>query len=317
MNERELQIMKCLFPYAVAEREKAIHEKTKLAHYASAKTALNILRKREVWLRDSRCMNDFMEVQHGLRLIFGFLNETTRRTAFVTAVNAIHAGVGEEVIAKFGDWQTRLWAGTYILSMSAHAGGDEDKYGRLSMWRAYGRAAGGVAIVMNVPMDQTNEDFNVFLSPVHYTENIDDEMSRIIGNIGAQRPLLATIPRDELLNRLFSMLAMAACCLKHPGFKEELEWRLVYLPLTWASKYVTEAYEPIDDVPQTVYKLKFEDVVRAGQVGAEPLTLIDRVIIGPTAYPGTITDQVFFALKKLGFTDPTKHISTSFIPLRM
>jgi hypothetical protein len=317
MDQRELGIMKALFPHAYGERKRMMDDGIKLAHYASAKTALEILNNQELWLRDSRCMNDFQEVHHGLRLLEAFFADSVKKVAFLDAVNSVHAGVGEEVVAKFNDWKNRLWAGTYILCMSEHKGPLEDKYGRLSMWRAYGRAAGGTAIVMNVPMDKENGDFNVFLSPVAYRDDIDQEMYAVISNISNEKTLLSTIPRDEFVNRLFSMLVMAAVCLKHPGFGEEKEWRLVYLPYTWTSGYVTEAYEPIDGVPQCVYKLKFSEAVRAGHIGAAPSNLIYRVIIGPTAYPGTISDQVRQALLKLGFAKPEDHMWTSYIPLRM
>jgi hypothetical protein len=317
MDARELQIMNVLFPHAYGERQRVIDQGIKLAHYASAETGIQILKNQEFWLRDSRCMNDFREVHHGLTLLEAFFRDASRNAAFVTAVNAVHAGVGEEVIRKFFDWKAMLWAGTYIMCMSEHRDKLDEKYGRLSMWRAYGRAAGGIAIVMNVPMGNTDTNFHVFLSPVAYKDEIDSDMSAIIGNMGAARQLLGSIPRDEFLNRLFSMLVMAAVCLKHPGFHEEREWRLVYLPLTWQSEFVKEAYEPIAGVPQCVYKLKFSEAVRAGHLEADPVKLIDRVIIGPTAYPGTVTDQVFQALRSLGFTQPGDHLETSYIPLRI
>lgn len=317
MEQRELDIMRVLFPHASKERKRVADNGIKLAHYTSAKTAIEILSNQELWLRDSRCMNDFREVHHGLRLLEDFFADSKKHRAFSDAVNSVHAGVGEEVVGKFHSWKSRLWAGTYILCMSEHTAPDEDRYGRLSMWRAYGRAAGGIAIVMNVPMDNENGDFNVFLSPVAYRDDIDDEMAKIIANISNEKALLFTIPRDEFVNRLFSMLVMAAVCLKHPGFAEEKEWRLVYLPHTWTSKYVSESYEPIEGVPQCVYKLKFSEAARAGHIGALPLNLIYRVIIGPTAYPGTVSDQIRQTLIKLGFPVAEDYMWTSHIPLRM
>jgi hypothetical protein len=317
MDEQQIQgIMPILTPYASRKRAEAKEKNLKLVHYASAETALKILKSQEIWLRDSRCMNDYMEVQGGLNQIERFLHETARRQAFLTAVDACHAGVGQELIEKFRSWMPLFWANTYIMCMSAHKG-SEDKYGRLSMWRAYGRAAGGLAIVLNAPPENVDTDFNVFLSPVAYREDIDADMIEVIANITQHRGFIASVPRDRFVNGLFSMFAMAACCLKHPGFCEEEEWRLIHLPKTWKSDFVTQDRVTIDGVPQYVYKLKFGDAVRAGYASADPPKLIERVIVGPTAFPGPISEQVYDVLLSLGFKNPNQHLSVSYIPLRM
>lgn len=44
----------------------------KLAHYTSAATALSILKNHEIWMRNTRCMNDFLEVKYGINLFKSF-----------------------------------------------------------------------------------------------------------------------------------------------------------------------------------------------------------------------------------------------------
>lgn len=38
----------------------------RFVHYTSADTAKKIIEKEPVWMRQSRCMNDFMEVDYGI-----------------------------------------------------------------------------------------------------------------------------------------------------------------------------------------------------------------------------------------------------------
>jgi hypothetical protein len=311
--------MAILMPHAARARKQAIENQWRLVHYASAETALKILDTREFWLRDSRCMNDFMEVQTGLNHIKKFFSDPAKRITFSTAVDACHPGLGEELIGNLEESMPFFWANTYIMCFSVHKGGEEDKYGRLSMWRAYGRASGGAAIVFNAPTGQSNPvpNVNVFLSPVAYRENIDDDMAEVINNIVASQQILAATSRADFRYWLFSMFAMAAVCLKHPGFREEEEWRLVHLPSNWKSEYVSQCNECIDGIPQYVYKLRLSDLVAAGNISASPINLINKVIVGPTAYPGPISEQFFYALRKLGFPDPSKLLEVTYIPLRM
>ena len=57
------------FPYAIAQQERIRKEGTRFVHYTNAQAAMNILRTQEVWMRESSCMNDFMEVQHGYECV--------------------------------------------------------------------------------------------------------------------------------------------------------------------------------------------------------------------------------------------------------
>src|SRR5229473_2101546 len=61
-QERFLRI---LHPYALEQHSRAVSHRTRFVHYTSADTAMSILRSKELWMRKSSCMNDFLEVQYG------------------------------------------------------------------------------------------------------------------------------------------------------------------------------------------------------------------------------------------------------------
>lgn len=55
-----------------------------LVHYTSAATALRILKHHEIWMRNTRCMNDFLEVKYGINLF----KNLCRRPEFIQLKDA-------------------------------------------------------------------------------------------------------------------------------------------------------------------------------------------------------------------------------------
>src|SRR6185437_12942370 len=142
--------MKAFHPHAT-RRLAHIHEsKTRFVHYTSAEVALEIIRTRKVWLRLTSCMNDYLEVGHGLDC----LSKAYRGDHGIrlrTFIDGRFPGLSKEIEKEFNEWQDGLRDQTFVACLSEHAGPrleKEDEHGRLSMWRAYGRTK-GVALVVN------------------------------------------------------------------------------------------------------------------------------------------------------------------------
>ena len=91
----------------------------------------------------------------------------------------------------------------------------------------------------------------------------------------------------------------------HPGFVEEKEWRVLYIPDVARSDQVLKAHETIAGIPQTVYKLPVRDISK-----------IDRIIIGPTRMPKTIADAFTDLLGSIGVAEPASKVVISEIPRR-
>src|SRR5262245_48812142 len=54
------------FPFAYAANDRVRKEGTRFVYYTTAETAFLILKKREIWMRNTLTMNDFREVEHGI-----------------------------------------------------------------------------------------------------------------------------------------------------------------------------------------------------------------------------------------------------------
>jgi hypothetical protein len=87
--------------------------------------------------------------------------------------------------------------------------------------------------------------------------------------------------REEIKGRIFRMLAYGAVCTKHPGFAEEVEWRVIHFPWWENSAHLHKDIEVIQGVPQPVFKIALEDIPEAGLSGFTIPALFDRIIIGP------------------------------------
>jgi hypothetical protein len=114
----------------------------------------------------------------------------------------------------------------------------------------------------------------------------------------------------------FFILVTAAVSLKHVGFVEEREWRVIYMPDVNRSNLIAPAIQVIGGIPQIVYKIPLEENPANNVVGVGIPALVDRVIIGPTTYPGPIQAAFVAALQAAGVTDAPSRVFLSGIPLR-
>ncbi|MER2519646.1 MAG: DUF2971 domain-containing protein [Bdellovibrionales bacterium] len=278
-------------------------------HYTSAEAAINILDKKCLWMRNTNCMSDYREIHHGIEFIEGFLNSADCKK-LISALQACQQNEASQAISEFIAIKEKIRKHTYITSISEHNKEDEDIHGRLSMWRAYSGTSTGIAIVFKTSNSDPIHIPDVFFSPVAYLkkEEIHKSINEIINNIEINQQFLCTISPKTVKQYLINTFVAAASCLKHPGFKEEKEWRIVHSPKIFGN---TLEYEiiTINSVPQMIYKLQLINQL-------EPSRLIDRIIIGPSQY----TDQLFEAfttkLRTLSISNPESRVIRSLIPLR-
>jgi Protein of unknown function (DUF2971) len=208
---------------------------------------------------------------------------------------------------------------TYLACLSRHLGGAEDHLGRLSMWRAYGGGVAGVAIVLNgSSFSRPLAALKATASPVAYLSEHGflAEFDRVTQALETHRDYLIGLGRERVKDYIFAVFRFAVLCTKHPGFKEELEWRVVYQPSLDPSDHIVRCTETINGVPQPIYKMRLQDVPEAGLVGIEIKDLIERVIVGPTRYPDAVCEAFVDALEAAGVPDAKQKVVPSTIPLR-
>ena len=186
------------------------------------------------------------------------------------------------------------------------------------MWRGYGSTA-GVGIVINPePIYSETDALHAYTYPMLYLSSAESkEMFRsATDGIIKNEQLLAAQSADDVERWVFHMLYSMPFCLKHPGFREEREWRIVYRPNYAKSDRLKPRMESVSGLPQRLYELPLEDVAEEGLVGMAPAQLINRVIIGPTEHGAALHQAFVDLLDEAGVEEPQTKVSWSDIPFR-
>ncbi len=289
----------------------------RFVHYTSAEAALRIIQSKRIWMRNATCMSDYREVQHGYDILVKFFDKPGTEK-FSAALDACAPGAAKEAINLFNRWWRNIRFGTYIASLSEHDS-REDLHGRLSMWRAFGGNVARVAIVIKVPWFTGAADaLGLIFSPVAYLmeKEAHTVAYQVIENISANCDFLRTIDRKRIVLIVFRMLLAGVTCLKHEGFREELEWRAIYSPAISPSPLMESSTEIIGGVPQLVYKVPLDAKVSPLIAALDMSQTFDRLIIGPSPYPWAMYEAFVEALKKIGVPDAEQRVFSSDIPIR-
>jgi hypothetical protein len=291
----------------------------RFVHYTSAASALNIIRSKRLWMRNTTCMTDYREVSHGYDILFRFFAQEKNRNSFVQSLEACAPGSAGEALQLFNQWLPDIRLNTYITSVSEHDA-KEDMHGRLSMWRAFGAVnIPRVAMVITVPAFSIARDaLSVMFSPVAYLneQEVHGVIGSVIQNIGNNAGFLAGIDRRLVVSNVFYMLVAGVACLKHEGFREEREWRVLYSPHRLRSDLIDSSIEPIGGVPQVVYRLPLDGTRSDALAEVDLFRMLDRLIIGPSSYPWVMYDAFVKELSEAGVTDAPNRVVVSGIPIR-
>ncbi|MBX5015977.1 DUF2971 domain-containing protein [Rhizobium lentis] len=304
----------------VNRRMELVLGQRKLIHYCSADTALKIIKNREIWLRNVRVMNDYMEVNHGFNLIRKSLQPPvdtgieSGMNEVKKALDVIHPGIAEETFSRFQTWSPYIQFETYVTCLSEHLD-DENEDGRLSMWRNYSSGQAGVGIVINTSMfARTDDALGVYSSPVTYLSDqaLEHSLMQVAKQIRAQAALLSTVPRETLIGHYFLLLRTISHGSKHPGFKEEREWRIFHTYGMDELKILKVTSESLGGVPQRILKLPLDGTIEGLSVDQ----LVDKILIGPSQYQHVIGMALADELDRAGKRDAYQSIQYSPIPLR-
>lgn len=300
-------------PDELAAMQYLAENNLKMVHYTSAEVFLNIVKNKEIWLRNAILMNDFSEIDYGLECLNRVLGKDG---SFCKAISLYHRDFFDDLISRLKSWIPTFRNETYVTCLSEHLPG-EWQNGRLSMWRAYAPKNGVAAVINTHPFTYQGESA-FYSSPVNYKSFDDFEImyNKISDEIKNNLGKLLIFPYDEMMDRVFHSLRNAALCTKHPGFSEEREWRVLYSPTHERSDLIMENIECINGVPQIVYKIPLIDNGDEGLFKADLNNLLDYVIIGPTEEPSMIFHALVKALRDNGVEDAIKKVRISGIPLR-
>ncbi|TLP67692.1 DUF2971 domain-containing protein [Parasedimentitalea maritima] len=320
MNDQEIKIREVFFPFLARQLDKITDESTDFVHYTSAEASLSIIQKQEVWMRSAVVMNDFSEVQHGQNCLTAAWNQSELGGRIRAVLDRCQEGLSAVFEKTMNERLDEQFTQSYIISISEHGDSEglENKFGRLSMWRAYGGNTNVAFVFNNAPFISDSNALNAFTSPVLYTspEGFLDYFREVVEGLENNFDLLTELGPELVSQTLFSAFHFSILSAKHPGFSEEREWRVLHCPTLWPSDRLQSHIQCISGVPQKIFKLKLEDYPDEGFVGATLPELIKEIIIGPTQDPYPIYDALAFELQKAGVDDAYAKIRISDIPLR-
>ena len=211
----------------------------------------------------------------------------------------------------------------YVFCFSEHERNNTD--GILAMWRGYGSHGNGAALIFDagVRLDTPDEPAIPFLMlPVKYGTH--EQREKILDDILNRWSEIAhsvTLP-DELLYvaaySFFHALKIFALTTKHDGFREEKEWRLIYIPEIDSKKLLMPHLSYAIGVRGVEPKLKFNLKAVADRLKlAEQLkdTLV-QIILGPTVSSHLSVLATKRMLEKINKPELCDRVVASSIPLR-
>ncbi|WP_415910103.1 DUF2971 domain-containing protein [Oleiharenicola sp. Vm1] len=305
------------FPNLASAMKKASAGGFRLAYYTTAETAMRILANQEVWLRNTAVMNDYMEVQHGMRCLHEAWQKSDGAKRVKSLLEELHAGAVARLESTYNSWHTKIQSDTFIACVSEHQASEND-HGRLSMWRAYGGKAGVAFVFKPDFLSQETNAIGAYSHPVSYLDgsNFAVGLNALADRMEQAKPFLKNRTGDEMHNIAFSLLLWSAIATKHPGFAEEREWRVVAVPSMWKSEIMRQTVEVVRGIPQPVLKLPLRNFPAHNIWSLAIPELLDRIVIGPCDNPRILARAFSELLSQAGVKDVAEKITSSGIPLR-
>lgn len=308
------RLMGIFMPYFAEKRAIAKIAGQRFVHYTTADAAVKMLKNEEVWLRKSSVMNDFSEIEFGL----GCLSQAWNAPSGVRLKQMLEDMLGGSVAsidAKFNEQLPNIRFDTYLTCISEHDP-EEDSFGRLSMWRAYGNVA--VVLSPDVFMAESAGLMPAYSNPVNYhtRESFQQQFDSFVDVFAREFDYLKARGTTLIWEWMVWMMRQTVLCTKHRGFREEREWRIIHSPTVPPSPIIRKDIEVIRGVAQPVMKLKLQNSEDGTIRGLDIPSFVQRIIIGPTQYPNAQLEAFAAVLESKGVTTPYERIFVSDIPLR-
>ena len=290
-----------------------------LAHYTSTANLERILATDELWFSNPLLMNDFEELRFGI-------SEGAQK---FLGNAVVEAACGTEDRSKLlfdtfrhylDEFTSKHAIDVYALCMAEHDVQNTD--GLLSMWRGYGGNGNGAAIVFDTAKINVVSDSPLVISRVEYA-SADTRREWLDAMLNKFAAILETqsIPDDKLYQvswLMFERIRLFALFTKHDGFKEEREWRVVYLKerdtQNRLAPMLQYAVTSRGLEPRLKLALKPIDGITANDLSLAKL--VDRIILGPTVNSPLAKSTLLRVLDVTGKGALKDKVVASTIPFR-
>jgi hypothetical protein len=211
-----------------------------LFHYTGAPAIRGILQSDSIWASGAQYMNDWMEVVYGYDIIMTGLRELVEKRKLARRSRAVFKDV------------LRMMESPDSPFIDAYFAAFCEKGNLLSQWRAYAGTQGFAVefhpLVIKGELTLTTKApaRNLRLAKVEYDparqqENFRGLIEELTDNIEQAKVGSPTEAAPSTLVEFTRMvLSSWAATVKHPGFAEEQEWRVIFQPLiTEEEKYLS------------------------------------------------------------------------------
>jgi hypothetical protein len=295
-----------------------------LAHYTSVQIVEQILKNEEIWFANPLYMNDLEEMRAGL-FLGNQLFPTYARKAGGTADRT--ARLTAAFTHFFNHLANEAALDTYVFCVSEQAIGDTE--GLLSMWREYGTKGNGAALVFNTQKLNYQQNSPILIGKIRYTTAQDRE-SLLQGHLENWATITrnANIADDHLhlpAYFAFDFVKSFSLLRKHAGFREEQEWRAVYIPERDPNGYLKPCLDyfigPRGLEPKLKYKFGKQYDPEQGK-SAEPVhsgkleDILEFIMLGPTISSPLSRSAFIRMLERIGKAELRERVFSSTIPLR-
>jgi hypothetical protein len=198
-------------------------ESTKLfAHYTSAENALNIIKGRQLWMRNAGVMNDFSEIGHGQQVLASIL-QNGGDAKMRAVLDMVDDGMGQRVLDAYKETLFHVRETVFMTSLCEQD--SNSFYGKLSMWRAYGGPVSGVALLFknHIANLQPETELNLALLPIFYGDNSRyvSVFDVFVEALAAELEFLKSVPAGLVEASAVAALQYASYTIKHRAFEEE------------------------------------------------------------------------------------------------
>jgi DUF2971 family protein len=284
-----------------------------LYHYTSADGMVGILKSLALWMTDIRYMNDLSELQYGNDILAERIDARLAKDNFGVSVNEFLNRCRRSV------GSSPPGAATYSTSFCQDGN-------LLSQWRAYRGRGGGYAIGFDFVHTLRLLDKPCVLVKMTYDQHVQveslDDAIGVFLNLAEPIDISTEVGNGllaEVVRAFMSVTGALISAFKHPAFKEEHEWRLIY------RAYSDPRINRGADMPNVrtyagnvipYYEVSFAKAIEASKDDTLGIRFpIVELAIGPTINARLNTESVRSAL--LGLAPDVEHrVVDSDIPLR-
>jgi len=290
-----------------------------LAHYTSIQTFERIITTGQFWFSNPLFMNDLEELKFGMSegAAEFYRSEQIKDACANKERHQILVRYFEHI---FNDFDSNHVLSTYLLCFSEHE--PEDNDGLLSMWRGYGNGGSGAAIVIDTSKINAYGASPLIIGKVHYGTKAE-RLAWINQKISDIACLVSEYAKsdDDLFNvawAWFHRLKSFSLFTKHSGFREEHEWRVVYMSDRDREQRFKDYFSHLATDRGIEPKLKLPIGPMEG-LTADDLSLeklIDRIILGPSIASNLGVNSLRQMLKNIGREALAYRVIASEIPFR-